>query len=89
MYTFSAISPAAIPVSLDKSSIAFFISSIGISVSSAIVDTLAIESSKSVAIFPVATPSPVMAAVTGMSLFPAFSKPAPKFFIFSPVSASF
>ena len=83
LYTLSAISPAAIPVSFDKLRIASDMSSTDITLSSIIVDTFAISSSKSIAIFPDAVAKVVSPIDTTDIFFPKLS-------IFSPaVSQAF
>ena len=79
LYTSSATFPTAIPVSFDRSIMASFISDTDISFVSMIVDTFAISSSKSTAIFPAATPATVTAADTLDTFFPVFSIFSPAF----------
>ena len=70
LYTFSAISVEAMPLVFESSNIDFSRSSIGTCVVSAIVLTFAIASSKSIAILPVETATPPIAAVAGMNFLP-------------------
>ncbi|GFI45776.1 hypothetical protein IMSAGC019_01089 [Lachnospiraceae bacterium] len=70
LYTLSAMSPAAIPVSFDRPMIASSISSTDITPSSMMVDTLALASSKSTAIFADAVANVASPAETTVILFP-------------------
>ena len=83
LYTDSAISFADCPVSSDSLSMAELISSIDITLESAIVDTLAIASSKLDALAITAVPTAAAVALTGLSFSPtpvifspAFLKPS-------------
>jgi hypothetical protein len=86
LYTFSAISPASTPVLSDNCLICFSRSEIGTSVVSAMVETLAIPSSKSQAIFVSAVPVAAATPETGMSFFPTPSTLPPYSSIFAPAS---
>ena len=79
MYTLSAISVAAIPVSSDRFRMAVSKSLMGTSVSSAMVETFAMASSKLLAMVPATVPIPVIAVVTGIIFFPRLVDVSPIF----------